>query len=202
MLLNCQVLQIKVNRVTTVKTLFSGKSTCWFFFGASLRRHVWLSGRGRSQPAGIPGIHDGPSRVSLSLDCAELEPVNQKDRDTGELLYVDLQQRDTDKLALTRRQGWCRCCLAVGGQVFASCGRRTEEGSPSDTGTSFLLGHVHFPPLSTPSDHAGFLSRPRLLLCPCCWFLFLFVSRMWDESSGTPAVCSRRHGLLKVEQNL
>ena len=37
----------------------------------------------RSQPAGIPGVHHGPSEVSLSLDCVKLDPVNT---DIDELL--------------------------------------------------------------------------------------------------------------------
>lgn len=62
---------------STVTHLFCWEEHMLIWFGVSLRRHVRLSGRGRSQPASTPGIHDGPPRVSFSLDCAELEPVNQ-----------------------------------------------------------------------------------------------------------------------------
>lgn len=30
-----------------------------------------------SHPASVRGVHDGPTRVSLSLDCVKLDPVNQ-----------------------------------------------------------------------------------------------------------------------------
>lgn len=52
----------------------------WLILLISLGNHVLLSRRGLCQPAGIPAVHDGPSRVSLPLDCAELQSVNQTHR--------------------------------------------------------------------------------------------------------------------------
>lgn len=101
---------------------------------------------------------------------------------------------DIDKPALTWRQGWCRCYPAVGGQVFASCDRRTVEGNPSDTETASLLCLV--------SDQGHLLACPSLVPCPCCCFPFLFVSRMWVENNRTPAVSSGSHVLLNGNYNL
>lgn len=81
--------------------------------------------------------------------------------------------------------------------MFASCGRRTEEGNPSDTGTA-CLQDLQFLLLLTDVDHVCPLACPPLVLCPCCCcFLFLFVLRMFHEDSATAAVCSGRYGLLK-----
>lgn len=116
--------------------------------------------------------------------------------DTDDELLSTLSCDVDSELSLTWRQGWCRCCLAVGGQVFSSCGRRTEEGNPSDTETASLSY------LSLLCDRCCLLARLPLVAGPCCCFLFLFVSRMWDENGGIPAVCSRRYGLLKGKHNL
>lgn len=83
--------------------------------------------------------------------------------------------------------------------MFAFCSRRTEEGNPSDTETASLSYLVR---LSLLSDHGCLLDRPPLVSGPCCCFLFLFVSRMWDENGGTPAVCSGQYGLLKGNHNV
>lgn len=146
-----------------------------------------------ARPPSPPGVHDGPTRVILSLHSAEVDPVNPN---TQTVMSCSLPSATVcrDVVKLTWRRGWCRCCLAVGGQVFASCGRRTEEGNPSDTETacmSFLVS------LSMLSRRGYGLPRPPLLPGPCGCFLFLLVSRMWEENGWTPAVCWRRCCFLK-----
>lgn len=59
----------------------------------SLRSQVWLSGRGRCQPASTPAVSDGPARVSLFLDRAKIDPVSQNThRHWWAALYIKLLQ--------------------------------------------------------------------------------------------------------------
>lgn len=83
---------------------------------------------------------------------------------------------------VTWKQGWWRCCPAVGGQACASRGRRTEEGSPSDTGTASAVS-LH--PLSAPSTGSRHAFLP-----PCLVLHFqvqLLALRMWNETGSAPA---------------
>lgn len=176
---------------TTNKTPITGKFTCKLVsltpYGSEL-----LFGCLEETASSTPRIH-GPARISLSLYGAKLDPVNHN-RQTR-MSFTSGLKYYTDNPVLTWSHGWCRCCLAVGGQVFASCGRRMEEGNPSDTETASLLD-PHLSLWSSPAAAHG--CPPALsLICSCCCFLFLIDLRMWDEDSRTPAECSGWPGLLK-----
>lgn len=152
-----------------------------------------------SLPSTVPDIHDGPAWVSLSLDRAEVDPVNQKNQSTQTQSSCSLHEGhcEDDKPALTWTQGWCQCCQAAGKQVSASCGRRMGEGSLSDTETASGLFPVRFLLLLT-CDHGCLLAHSLSLLCPRVCFLFLFIMRMQEENGEIPVVC---YSLLKGNQN-
>lgn len=82
--------------------------------------------------------------------------------------------------------------------MFAAYGRRTGEGNLSDTETASQLHLVEsFSPQLIPSGHVSLVACPPLVLSLCCCSLLLFVLRVWNETSGTPAVCAGQRDPLK-----
>lgn len=86
--MTCYKLSLRKKVWLSCQTLNAGKYTCKLvsyvhhsLCKLSLRSRVWFSRQGRSQPSSTPTIQDGPTGVSLSLDCPELDPEGRVDTD-------------------------------------------------------------------------------------------------------------------------
>lgn len=119
-----------------------------------LRSTVQFSWYGRSRPAWIAGIYDGPMREIHHVDCAELEPVNQNTQTSIMWRHVSC---GVEKV-------WPFCHLKAGLMpMLSGCGRagvrllRLEDGG----GKSFWYW-----------DCICSVSRSAVTAVDCIWLWF------------------------------